>query len=93
MRNRFPRHVKPELIESGDFIRVDYPEDGGIIMSKSGIVAFVQQHAGMRYFMTQQGSVIGIYTPGEKSVSNFTLLSKTPYETPMLELFSKAGRI
>lgn len=94
-RNRqvAPHIIKPELIQEGDIIEVQYPDDGGITTIKRGVVAYIQAHAGMRHFLTQQGSVIGRYSPGRAYDEKFTLIARIAPEHPMLDMFTEAGRL
>jgi len=92
-RNRqvVPRPILPELIESGDIIEVQYPDADGITTIKRGVVAYVQAHAGMRHFLTQQGAVIARYAPGMRSLEKFTLIARIAKEQPMLDMFTETG--
>ena len=88
--------IVPELIESGDIIEVQFPDDGGITTIKRGVVAYIQAHAGQRHFLTQQGSVIARYTPGSPHLHRgmkFTLIARMPETHPMLDMFEQAGRL
>lgn len=94
-RNRqvSPQLIKPELIEVGDIIEVQHPDDGGITTIKRAMVSYIQAHAGMRHFLTQQGSVISRYSPGHATKDKYTLIARVPVEQPMLDMFVDMGRL
>lgn len=85
--NNLPRLIKPELIEAGDTITVTYPEDHGVQVTKTGIVAYVAPHAGMRHVITQEGGVLAVWAPGISDKLKFTLNKRPAMEqTPMFDL-------
>lgn len=88
-----PRTIAPELIISGDTIEVEYPEDGGVTVVKRGIVAYVQPHAGMRHLLTQEGSVLAVWSPGKRDRVKYTLIDRMPVIGSMLEMFEEQGRL
>jgi len=93
-RNRqVAQDIKPELITEGDIIEVQFPDDGGITTIKRGVVAYIQAHAGMRHFLTQQGSVIARYAPGQPTRDKYTLIARIAPEQPMLDMFVDMGRL
>lgn len=88
-RQGTPQPIKPELIDEGDIIEVQFPDDGGITTIKRGVVAYIQRHAGMVHFMTQQGSVIARYMPGGvKPLEKYTLIARIPRTNDMLDMFA-----
>lgn len=93
MPNGIGRLTKPELIDVGDIIEVQFPDDGGITTIKRGVVAYIEAHAGMRHFLTQQGSVIARYAPGKPYLEKFTLIARIAPEQPMLDMFQGMGRL
>lgn len=86
-----PRPIQPELIDEGDIIEVQYPDDGGITMIKRGVVAHINSHAGMCHFLAQQGGVIGRYAPGafKKPSEKFYLIARMPRSHEMLDMFAE----
>lgn len=93
-RNRQVAHdIKPELITEGDIIEVQFPDDGGITSIKRGVVAYMERHAGMVHFLTQQGSVIARYMPGKPTKDKYTLIARMAPVQPMLDMFTENGRL
>lgn len=93
-RNRqVAQDIKPELISEGDIIEVQFPDDGGITIIKRGVVAYLERHAGMVHFLTQQGSVIARYMPGRPTLDKYTLIARIAPEQPMLDMFQDMGRL
>lgn len=94
-RNRQVAHqtIKPETIDVGDIIEVQFPDDGGITTIKRGVVAYIQRHAGVNHFLTQQGSVIARYMPGTSTKDKYTLIARMNTEQPMLDMFQEMGRL
>lgn len=88
-RNRQVTLIKPELIDEGDIIEVQYPDDGGITVVKRGVVAYIQAHAGGRYFLTQQGATIACYSPGKPTDLKFSLIARIAPANEMLEMFEE----
>lgn len=84
-----PRIIRPELIEEGDIIQVQFPDDGGITVTKTGIVAYIERHAGMSHFLTQQGSVIARYPVGGKYKEKFFLIARMPVQNEMFDMFKE----
>lgn len=87
-RNRQVGLIKPELIDEGDIIEVQYPDDGGITIIKRGVVAYIERHAGMRHFLTQQGAVIARHRIGERAKLKFSLIARIAPNNEMLEMFA-----
>jgi len=88
-----PRPIKPELIVVGDEISVQYPEDGGVTVTKRGVVDNVEAHAGMRYILTAQGGVLAVWQPGKPDKLTFTLEKRATIIEPMLDMFTELGRL
>lgn len=82
-----PKVIKPELINVGDLIEVTLPEVRGLTTKLRGRVAKIQAHAGMRHFLTDDGSVIARYTPGQNPNTKFVLIERQPLEQATLDLF------
>lgn len=90
--NLFPRPIRPELIEVGDMIEVEYPASGGITLLKRGIVSAITAHGANRHFLTDQNKVISTWTIGQKCLTKFTLIRRS-YGGELLEMFEKEGRL
>jgi len=88
----FPRPIQPELIMVGDQITAEYPEDGGIIVSKFGTVAKIDAHAGARHLVTGQGAVLAVWHPGKNTGVKFTLHMRE-YKHETLSMFDEPDRL
>lgn len=92
MARHMPRPIKPELIEPGDFLEVEYPESGGITVLKRGTVERIEVHGANRHIVTSEGSVLASYYPGMKTGAKFLLIRRS-YGGELLEMFADAGRL
>lgn len=58
IRYREPQAIDPAVIEIGDDISVELPEDRGVTTTLRGIVAKRVDHGATRYLMTQEGATL-----------------------------------
>lgn len=77
----YPAITRPELVDIGDKIRVEFPVDKGIVMVKEGLVADITGHGPTRFFVTAEGATIATYQPGSYCALKFVLLAKGAHDT------------
>lgn len=84
MANKFPRPIKPELIEIGDDIEVTLPKTDGATHTIRGVVGKRNDHGAVRYLLTAEGYTLLAWSPDRAGVK-VTLHSRMP--VPMATLF------
>lgn len=76
--NKFPRPIKPELIEIGDDIEITLPKTEGVIHKIRGVVSRREDHGNIRYLINDEGYIILAWAPGERTGVIVTLYSRKP---------------
>ena len=92
MVRHFPRPVKPELIEPGDVIEVEYKPTDGLTTIHRGVVHRIETNGINRFLMTEQGAIIGVWSPNMKVDASFTLINRS-YGGELLDFFVEVGRL
>lgn len=95
-----PRFIRPETVEIGDTVRVTYPVNGGIEVSKVGTVASREDHGNLRIYLTAEGGHLFDWQPHTTRHVRVTLLARNPpasgetlFDMPMADIGEIRQRI
>lgn len=79
-----PRRIDPSLVEIGDDVSVEHPEDRGVTTTLRGIVAKRVDHGDTRYLMTKEGATLMAWSPKGNKIK-VTLFARD--DVPQVTLF------
>ena len=90
MSAKYPRPIKPELIEIGDDIEITLPPVDGMALTRRGKITGITSHGNVRNLIVGSSTVLGVWAPGERLRGSIIIHSRKPVEQTSLPMFSEA---
>ena len=78
--NKFPRPIKPELIEIGDDIEIIFNLEDGLTLTRRGVVTGREDHGTMRYLIVGKSTILLAWEPGVSTKSKYIVHSRKPVD-------------
>ena len=76
--NKFPRPIKPELIEIGDDIEIILNQEDGLTLTRRGIVTGREDHGTLRFLIVGKSTILLAWEPGNPTKSKYIVHSRKP---------------
>lgn len=84
-----PRIIDASMVDIGDDISVEYPEERGVTTTLRGVIAKRMMSGQSRYFMTKDGATLVSWEPNKKSRVKVTLFGREEFPQETLDFMDE----